>query len=105
MTEEQKAYAPERTGNNILLTNQGSQLARKAHIFLVRKLRPVGQGHPAMLVRNVRELIALAKQNSGRITVTSSGAGSSDHLVGEPFQMMSGTRWTQVVKKGGIKVE
>src|SRR5205085_6595449 len=49
---------------------------------------------------NARELVALAKANPGKLTMSSAGTGSSNHLVGELFQEISGTRFTHVPYKG-----
>src|SRR5471030_1998643 len=39
--------------------------------------------HPSLPVKNMRELIALAKTRPGEINFASSGTGSSQHLAGE----------------------
>jgi tripartite-type tricarboxylate transporter receptor subunit TctC len=46
--------------------------------------------HPAIPVKTVRELIAYAKSSSARITMASFGTGTSSHLTGELFKMMTG---------------
>lgn len=59
--------------------------------------------NPGLPVRNVKELVALAKQHPGRITIASSGVGSSNHLVGELIQMKTSTRFTHVPYKGSAQ--
>ena len=46
--------------------------------------------------RNVRELVALAKERPGKLDFGSGSTGSTGHLAGEMFKMMTGTfaRWT-----------
>src|SRR5687768_10011563 len=39
--------------------------------------------HPSLPVRNVKELVALAKANPGKLSYASAGSGSSQHLGGE----------------------
>ena len=56
--------------------------------------------HPSVPVRNVRELIALAKAQPGRLAMCSAGIGSTTHLTGEFFQMHTGARFTHVPYKG-----
>ena len=52
--------------------------------------------HPSVPVKNVRELIALAKVKPGRVTYGSSGNGSANHLGGVLFQHMTGTTLVHV---------
>ena len=56
--------------------------------------------HPALPARSVKELVALAKQAPGRITIASSGVGSSNHMVGELIQLAAGVKFTHVPYKG-----
>jgi tripartite-type tricarboxylate transporter receptor subunit TctC len=50
--------------------------------------------------RTTRELVTLAKSNPAKLTMASAGTGSSNHLVGELFQEISGARFTHVPYKG-----
>ncbi len=52
-------------------------------------------------VKNIPELIALAKKEPGKLTFASSGQGTSLHLSGEMFKVMSGTEMVHVPYKGG----
>ena len=52
-------------------------------------------------VRNIRELIVLLKQRPGKYTFASSGQGTSLHLSGEMFKVMTGTDMVHVPYKGG----
>ncbi len=56
--------------------------------------------HPSVPAKTAKELIALAKTKPGRMTMASAGTGSSNHLVGELFQSMTGTKLTHVPYKG-----
>jgi tripartite-type tricarboxylate transporter receptor subunit TctC len=56
--------------------------------------------HPALPAKNVKDLVALAKQNPGRITIASSGVGSSNHMVGELIQMTASMKFTHIPYKG-----
>lgn len=56
--------------------------------------------HPSIPAKSVAELIALAKQKPGALTFASAGNGSSQHLSGELFAVMSGVRLTHVPYKG-----
>ncbi len=56
--------------------------------------------HPSVPVKSVKDLIALAKTKSGRLAMASGGTGSSNHLVGELFQSLTGAKFTHVPYKG-----
>lgn len=56
--------------------------------------------HPAVPANNVRELVALAREKSGQLSMASAGAGSSNHLVGELFQAQTGVRLNHIPYKG-----
>ena len=56
--------------------------------------------NPALPVKNVRELIALAKAHPGKLTYASSGAGSGGHLVAELFKQRAGVTMLHVPYKG-----
>jgi tripartite-type tricarboxylate transporter receptor subunit TctC len=56
--------------------------------------------HPSLGVNSVKELIALAKKNPGKIDYASSGNGSAQHLVGALFAHMAGIELTHVPYKG-----
>jgi tripartite-type tricarboxylate transporter receptor subunit TctC len=70
------------------------------HITQLASVQFILAGHPSVPVKNVRELIALAKARPGQLTYGSSGAGGGPHLAGELFQSMSGIRWVHVPFKG-----
>lgn len=55
----------------------------------------------ALPVRTVPELILLLKKNPGKYTFASSGQGTSLHLSGEMFKVMTGTDMLHVPYKGG----
>ncbi|MBI2293639.1 MAG: tripartite tricarboxylate transporter substrate binding protein [Betaproteobacteria bacterium] len=56
--------------------------------------------HPSMPARNVKELIAVARASKIRLTMASAGTGSSNHLVGELFQLLAGVKFIHVPYKG-----
>jgi len=56
--------------------------------------------HPSLPVKNVKDLIALAKQKPGEINYGTFGVGSSGHLNMELFQAMSGAKLQAVHYKG-----
>ena len=56
--------------------------------------------HPALPVRNVKELVALAKSKPGQITFATPGPGTPTHLAGELFRTRTGISILQVHYKG-----
>ncbi len=56
--------------------------------------------HPTLPVKNVRELIALAKARAGDLNYASSGSGTPAHLAGELFKSMAGINIVHVPYKG-----
>jgi tripartite-type tricarboxylate transporter receptor subunit TctC len=57
-------------------------------------------GNPKLPAQNLAELIALAKAKPGKLTIAIGGIGSSLHLAGEQFKMMTGTALLDVPYKG-----
>ena len=57
--------------------------------------------HPSLPVKNVKELIALAKSRPGQLSYGSSGSGAINHLAGELFNFMTGTKLVHIPYKGG----
>jgi len=56
--------------------------------------------HPSVPVKNIKELIALAKTKPGKLNYASSGLGSSNQMAGELFKMMAGVNIVHVPYKG-----
>jgi tripartite-type tricarboxylate transporter receptor subunit TctC len=56
---------------------------------------------PELKASSLKELVAFAKQNPGKLSYCSSGTGSSDHLTAELLKQMSGTDSVHVPYKGG----
>jgi tripartite-type tricarboxylate transporter receptor subunit TctC len=56
--------------------------------------------HPSVPVKNLREFVALAKQNPGKIAFSSSGSGGSPHLAGELLKMRANIDLLHVPYKG-----
>jgi len=101
-------------GHTLLMSGPAS-IAVVPHLFPkitydpMRELTPVamlGAGafvlvaHPSVNVRNVQELIALARARPEGLTYGSGGNGSSGHLCTELFCSLTGTRMVHVPYKG-----
>jgi tripartite-type tricarboxylate transporter receptor subunit TctC len=57
--------------------------------------------NPSLPVKTIPELIAYAKANPGKLNMASSGAGSTIHVSGELFKMMTGVNMVHVPYRGG----
>jgi tripartite-type tricarboxylate transporter receptor subunit TctC len=67
-------------------------LAETANVLVV---------HPTLGVKNVADLIQLAKSKPGEILYATAGRGSATHLASELFNMMAGTKLKPIHYKGG----
>jgi tripartite-type tricarboxylate transporter receptor subunit TctC len=79
------------------------------HVFL-RDIAPVAGlirfpnvvvVNPNVPVKTIPELIAYAKENPGKLNMASSGNGSTIHMSGELFKMMTGVNMIHVPYRGG----
>src|SRR5258705_11649442 len=91
-------------GYTILLGGMGSQVivgvaTNRANYDPVNDFEPIAilgvtaltiAVHPALPVKNLKELIAYAKANPGKLSFGSSGAGAMTHLTGELFKSLIG---------------
>ncbi len=71
-----------------------------AFASLVNNVPLVLESHPSIPAKTVKEFIALAKSRPGKITMGSSGAGTTNHLSGELFQSATGTKFVHIPYKG-----
>jgi tripartite-type tricarboxylate transporter receptor subunit TctC len=56
--------------------------------------------HPSMPAKTVPEFIAYAKANPGKVNMASGGIGSTGHMSGELFKMMTGINTVHVPYRG-----
>src|SRR6476619_6301712 len=100
-------------GYTILLINPANainaSLYKKLNFNFIRDTDPVAgfvrvpnvmEVHPSVPAKTVAEFIAYVKANPGKVNVASSGNGTSIHLSGELFKMMTGLKMTHVPYKG-----
>jgi tripartite-type tricarboxylate transporter receptor subunit TctC len=57
--------------------------------------------HPSVPVKDLRELIAYAKANPGKLNFAMSGIGGAPHLAGIEFAQRTGVQWAYIPYKGG----
>jgi len=58
--------------------------------------------HPSVPARDLKELIALAKSQPGKLSFASAGTGTSVHIAGELLKSMAGVDILHVPYKGGV---
>ncbi len=106
-------------GYTVLFCSSSLAIARSAYRKLpydpLRDLEPVTQVssrgnvlvvHPSLPVDSVKALIALARSKPGQLAFGSGGGnGSSDHLVGELFNLLAGVNITHVPYKSGPQAQ
>ncbi|HMJ44857.1 MAG TPA: tripartite tricarboxylate transporter substrate binding protein [Pseudolabrys sp.] len=110
-TEAVAKAAPD--GYTILLVNPANAvnatLYKKLNFNVLRDIDPIAgfirvpnvmEVNPDVPAKTVAEFIAYAKANPDKINVASSGNGTSIHLTGELFKMMTGVKMTHVPYKG-----
>jgi tripartite-type tricarboxylate transporter receptor subunit TctC len=57
--------------------------------------------HPSVKASNVKELVALAKAQPGKLNFAISGIGGAPQLAGIEFAQRMGVQWTYIPYKGG----
>jgi tripartite-type tricarboxylate transporter receptor subunit TctC len=60
--------------------------------------------HPALPVKSLKELIALAKARPGQLSYGSGGNGAPGHLAGELFKTLAGVKMVHVPYKGALSM-
>lgn len=110
-TETAVKSAPD--GYTMFLANPANTinatLYKKLNFVFLRDMDPVAnvirvpnvmEVNPSVPAKTVAEFIAYAKANPDKLNVASSGNGTSIHLSGELFKMMTGVKMTHVPYKG-----
>jgi len=96
----------------LLITNPNvinATLYDKLHYNFIHDIAPVAgidrvpnvmEIHPSVPAKTVPEFIAYAKANPGKINMGSGGNGTSQHVAGELFKMMTGVNLVHVPYRG-----
>jgi tripartite-type tricarboxylate transporter receptor subunit TctC len=100
-------------GYTVLLVNPANainaSLYPKLHFNFMERITPVAgimrapnvmEVNPSVPAKTVAEFIAYAKANPGKINWATSGNGTSVHLSGELFKLMTGVQLTNVPYRG-----
>ncbi len=110
-TEAVVKAAPD--GYTLLLVNPANTinatLYKKLNFVFLRDIDPVAnviqvpnvmEVNPSVPAKTVKEFIDYVKANPDKVNVASSGNGTSIHLSGELFKMMTGLKMTHIPYKG-----
>jgi tripartite-type tricarboxylate transporter receptor subunit TctC len=85
-------------------------LYEKLNFNFIRDIAPIARVirssyvmvvNPSVPAKTVPEFIAYAKANPGKLNMASPGNGTSPHVVGELFKMMTGVNMVHVPYRGG----
>jgi tripartite-type tricarboxylate transporter receptor subunit TctC len=106
-------YTSAPDGYTLLFTAQGPLVVNKSLFgklnYEPEKFTPVSLvmiaysallASPKVEAKNVKELIAFAKANPGKLNYASQGIGTAAHLIAELFNSMAGVKITHVPYKG-----
>jgi tripartite-type tricarboxylate transporter receptor subunit TctC len=101
-------------GYTLLWANSANAISatlyEKLNYNLIRDIAPVAgvvrvpqimEVAPSFQAKTVREFIALAKANPGKLNFASGGTGTALHVAGELFKMMAGVDIVHVPYRGG----
>jgi tripartite-type tricarboxylate transporter receptor subunit TctC len=100
-------------GYTLLLVNPGNATSAtfydKLNFNFIRDIAPVAgliraplviEVNPSIPVKTVPEFIAYAKANPGTVNYASTGNGTTNHITGELFKMMTGINMVHVPYRG-----
>jgi tripartite-type tricarboxylate transporter receptor subunit TctC len=91
-------------GTTLLMSSTASltekNVGQFAPVSLVSASPYIVTANPKVAAANIRELIALARANPGKLSFGSSGTGAASHLSAELFKSMAGVDLLHVPYKG-----
>jgi tripartite-type tricarboxylate transporter receptor subunit TctC len=94
------SYSGYHIANPILMDKLPWELKDLTPVGLITVATNVIAVHPSVPVNNLREFIAWAKQNPGKLNYASQGNGSVSHIGTEIFKQLTGVDMTHVPYKG-----
>ena len=95
------SYSGYHVGNPHLFKQSGWDPVKDfAPVAMMTRAPQVIAVSPKLPVNNLRELIAYAKANPGKLNYASSGNGSIQHIAGELFKQLTGTFITHIPYRG-----
>jgi tripartite-type tricarboxylate transporter receptor subunit TctC len=84
-----------------LYTNAGYDPRKDfAPVGLIASFQQILVVHPSLPVHSVKDLLALARKEPGKITYATAGIGSGSHISTELFNSMTGIKLTHIPYRG-----
>ena len=93
-------YITHATNATLMKNLPYDSLTDLAPVTMVGRQSMVLLAHPSFPANSVKELIAVAKAQPGKINYGASDSGSAPHLAGELFKMLAGVDLTPIAYKG-----
>jgi len=87
-------------GPNLMQKPPYDPLRSFSSIIIISSAPNVLVIHPSLPVKNVQELITLARQRPGQLNYASNGTGTLSHLTGELFSQRTGIKMVHVPYRG-----
>ncbi len=72
-----------------------------SHLMIAAQTPHVLLVHPAVPAKTVKEFVAYAKANPGKLNYGSGGIGTNTHMCAELFKSLTGTYMTHIPYRGG----
>jgi len=89
--------------NSLLLSPPYDIFNDFSPVTIIAKTNYILVVNPAMPANNLQEFIAYAKARPGQLNVASVASGSSQHLMGELFNILAGIKMQHIPYKGGAQ--
>jgi tripartite-type tricarboxylate transporter receptor subunit TctC len=94
------ASGPMAVNASLFKTMAFNALTDLAPVIQISSFPLVLETHPSLGVKTVKDFVALAKKDPGRISYASAGNGTPQHLAGEIFGKAIGVKMTHVPYRG-----
>jgi tripartite-type tricarboxylate transporter receptor subunit TctC len=94
------SYSAYHVGNPALSANLPWEAKDFAPVALLTVATNVIAAHPSVPANNLKELVAYAKANPGKVNYASQGNGSLSHIGTEIFKQQTGTFMTHIPYRG-----
>jgi tripartite-type tricarboxylate transporter receptor subunit TctC len=88
--------------NQLLYKSPGYDPTQFTPVTLLARIPNALVVRPGLPAKNLRELLAYAKDNPGKVTYASQGAGSTAHLSAAQLELMAGVQMQHIPYRGAV---